>query len=291
MRSYYLEIEDFIKHGLEVVAFGEGKPEVLITGGIHGGEATGIYTAKKLIEYLKTKDLLKGSVKVLAVSNPTAFRRMERTSPYDGLDLNRIFPGSKRGTISQRVAAAIWEESQTADYIVDLHCCGVWGYSYTLALWKEFDYAKELAEMLDIPLIVESGGTRGQLFVETCHQGRPAVIIELPGGGQGGAIDIEAGDQCFNALVGMLAQLGMVAEEYRKPAPQLCNELVAVRVHEEGLFVPAVKAGDTVEEGQVIGTVAGNEIKSPCKGTFTGMRPASFVFPGSFIARIAPHVE
>lgn len=290
MRKYSLYVDDFIKQEIEVTVYGEGKPEVLITGAIHGGEATGIYAARKLMQYLEENQLLKGSVKVIPVANPTAFRRMERTSPFDNLDLNRIFPGHEEGTPSLRLAHVLIEESKSADYIVDLHCCGIWGYSYTLATWKDWEKARELANMLDIPIAVESGGTRGQLFVETTHDNRSAVIIELPGGGQGGVIDVEAGDQCFKALVNMLALMEMVDEEAYQPKPQFCDPLLSIRVTVEGLFMPKVKPGAVVRKDEVIGKVNDDEVLAPCTGTLTSIRPACFVFPGAYLGRIAPHV-
>jgi predicted deacylase len=90
---YTKTVDDFIKPELAFHLFGEGAPRVFFTGGIHGGEATGIYVAQRVIEFLEENELLKGSVKVLPIANPTAFRHLERSSPYDRLDLNRIFPG------------------------------------------------------------------------------------------------------------------------------------------------------------------------------------------------------
>ena len=291
MKKYQLEINDCINSNIDVTVFGSGKPEVVVTGGIHGGETTGIYAARELISYLEAHSLLKGSVKVISLCNPTAFRRLERTSPYDNLDLNRIFPGSEQGTISQRVANALWKETQSADYIVDLHCCGVYGSSYTLALWQNHPQAKELAAMLDIAIVVQSGGARGQLFVETCEAGRPAVIIELPGGGQGGVIDQEAGLKAYNALLNMLRGFKMIEGQYYEPTPTWCNKLIPCRADAEGLFIPKVSGGDIVEKGQVLATLNNNEITAPAKCTITGMRAMGYVFIGSYLGSLAPHTD
>ena len=291
MRKYQLEIKDFIESNLDVVVFGEGKPEVLITGAIHGGEATGVYASKLLFEYLETHKLLKGSVKIISVCNPTAFRRMERTSPYDNLDMNRIFPGDPNGSLTQRVCNALWVESQTADYIIDLHCCGVWGSSYILGVFSQYPKAKKLAAMLDIPIAVQSGGTPGQLFVETCALDRAAVIIELPGGGEKGMIDQDAGQSAYEALVGMLIQLEMTEGEYRQPNPRWCDRLLSQKAQIEGLFVPQTKAGEIVKQGQVLGSIAGQPILAPVAGTLSSMSPMRYVFKGSSLGNLAPHIK
>lgn len=288
---YTKTVDDFVKPELTFHLFGEGAPRVFFTGGIHGGEATGIYVAQRVIEFLEENELLKGSVKVLPIANPTAFRHLERSSPYDRLDLNRIFPGRTGSAPSLGVADLIWAEAQDADYIVDLHCCGVWGSSYTLAVYPEFDFARELAGMLAIPRVVESGGTRGQLFTNACDQGIPAVIIELPGGGQGGVINLEAAEECYQALINLLRQLGMVAGEGYRPEPDFYGKLRPVMSPAMGAFIPRVKPGAKIEVGDVLGEVAGQPIKSPVTGAAIMVRPASYVFPGTPLANVAPRAE
>lgn len=287
-KTYTRTVADVMPVELEFHLFGEGSPQVFFTGGIHGGEATGIYVVQKVLAFLEENELLKGSVKVLPIGNPAAFRRLQRTSPYDNLDLNRIFPGREDMTPSLAVANIIWEEAQEANYIVDMHCCGVWGASYTLAVYKEFDFAKELAGMLSIPRVIESGGTRGQLFTNACDAGIPAVIIELPGGGQGGVIDLEAAEECYQALINLLRQLGMVAGEAVKPEPTFYGKLRPVRTEMDGVFIPAIKAGDTVNEGDVIGHVNDTPIVAPYTGVTTMVRPACYVFKGVPLANLAP---
>lgn len=280
-------IEDLMPQELKFYEFGTGTPKVFFTAGLHGGEATGIYAAEKLIKFLQDNPVIKGSVKVLPIGNPAAFRRMQRTSPYDELDLNRSFPGKPDGVPTLGIANVIWEEAQDANYIVDLHCCGVYGASYTLAVYQEFEHAKELASRLAIPRIIQSGGTRGQLFTDACDKGIPAVIIELPGGGQGGIIDIPAGDECFDALVGLLRQFGMVMGEPNKPTPKYYGPLQPLSATAEGLWLPAIIPGAAVTRGMVIGTLAGKPVESPITGTTTMVRPPSYVFKGTPLASLA----
>lgn len=288
---YTRTVDEVVKSELNFTVYGEGSPRVFFTGGIHGGEATGIYVAQRMMQFIEENGLLQGSVKVLPIANPTAFRRMQRTSPYDELDLNRIFPGREDSSPSLEVANVIWQEAQDANYIVDLHCCGVHGASYTLAIYNEYDFAKDLAGMLAIPRVIESGGTRGQLFANACDQGIPAAIIELPGGGQGGVIDLPAAEECFQALINLLRQLGMVAGEGVKPNPTFYGKLQPVSSKLEGPFLPAVKVGEPIVKGQVLGTVNGESISSPVTGVTTSVRPASYLFKGNYVANVAPLAE
>lgn len=287
-----VELEAFHPHELECFQFGEegARPHVLITAGIHGGEATGIWVARKLVAWLKGRPI-KGSITVLPVANPAAFRKLTRCSPYDELDLNRIFPGEGAGTPSMVLASHIWEQATQADYIVDLHCCGIFGSDYTLALWEEFGFARELAAKLDIPVVVHSGGTRNQLFAEACYAGIPAVIIELAGGqfGNGGGIlNRASGESGFTAVSNLLIRLGMVEGTAPSVHPRFYGKLEEVRSLKAALWSPVVSPGSPVAEGQVLGDFDGELCLSPATGVAISVRADSYVFPGHTVVAVAP---
>lgn len=287
-----VELEAYNPHEVESIQFGQegAHPHILITAGIHGGEATGIWVAQQLLKWLAEKEV-QGCITILPVANPAAFRKLTRTSPYDELDLNRIFPGEPEGSPSEVLARHIWEHAERADYIVDLHCCGIFGSDYTLALWQEFPFAKELAAKLDIPVIIQSGGTRNQLFVEACHKGIPAVIIELAGGqfgSAGGILDRRSGEAGLTAVANLLIRLGLVAGEAPEPRVQFYGKLQEVRSQKAALWSPAVAPGEAVTAGQPLGDLGGEPILAPATGVATSVRADSYVFPGYTLAMVAP---
>jgi len=67
---------------------------------------------------------LKGSSSWRHVANmPSFLGRTVYFSPIDGKNLNRVYPGRKDGTVSERIAYAITTEViEQADYVLDLHC-------------------------------------------------------------------------------------------------------------------------------------------------------------------------
>ncbi len=287
-KTYTRRIEDIMPLELHFHMFGEGFPQVFLSGGIHGGEATGIYVAQRVVDFLQKNELLKGSVKVLPIANVAGFRRLQRSSPYDEMDLNRIFPGRKDATPSMALANLIWEEAQDADYIVDLHCCGLWGSSYTLSLHEDFDHSRELSAMLAIPAVIQSGGTRGQLFTEASHAGTPAVIIELPGGSRDALINVEAAEECYQALLNLLRQLGMLAGEAVKPQPTFYGRLQGVRATADGVFLPLIAPGTPINKDDAIGTLGEKPVLAPLDGVAISVRPACYVFRGMGLAQVAP---
>jgi predicted deacylase len=285
-------VEAFHPHELQFFTYGNAGagPRVLITAGVHGGEATGIYAARRLMGWLEGRQL-KGQVTVLPVANPAAFRRATRTGPYDELDMNRIFPGRPDGSPTLATAHTIWEEAKQSDYIVDLHCCGLFGSDYTLALWQEFPAARDLSAKLDIPVVIESGGTRNQLFVEASHAGIPAVIIELAGGQMGrdgGIIHRDSGERAFTAVSNLLLRLGVVAGEVAAAAPTFFGKLQEIETARAGHWVPAVAPGARVTEGQVLGHLDGEPVTVSFNGVATSVQPERYVFPGQMLANVAP---
>lgn len=287
-----VELEAYNPHELECFHFGaEGAhPHVLITAGIHGGEATGIWVARRLVQWLGGQRLL-GQVTVIPVANPAAFRKLTRCSPYDELDLNRIFPGEPEGTPSMVLASLLWEHARQADLLVDLHCCGIFGSDYTLALWQEFPFARELAAQIDIPVVVQSGGTRSQLFVEACHAGKPAVILELAGGqfgNGGGLLDRRSGERGFTAVSNLLIRLGVVEGSAPVVHPRFYGKLQEVRALRAALWSPAVQPGAPVTEGQVLGDLDGEPLICPATGVAVSVRADSYVFPGFTVLSVAP---
>ena len=288
MRKDEITVEDVMLHRVDRYRFGEGSPRVLITGGLHGGETTGQYAAYRMIDEMKKRDPA-GEVTIMPRCNPAAFRGMRRSSPYDEQDMNRIFPGRTDGTSTEALASQIWDIAQDMDYIVDLHCCGLYGTSYTLAQYEDHDFARDLAQKIDIPLVVQSAGARGQLFVEAGLKGIPSVIIELPGGGRTGIVDLGAGEETVSALINMLALLGILpGEEGREPDPVFSGKLRMVRCAADGLFLPRIAPGKPFEEGQVLGALTGEQLSVDFPGHAMIVRPPGYVFRGATVLVLAP---
>ena len=89
-----------------VVRNGPG-PLVLFTGGNHGDEFEGPVSLMKLARALTPADLVQGGAIIMPAINPPALAAGTRTSPLDGKNLNRVFPGKASGTPTERIAHAI----------------------------------------------------------------------------------------------------------------------------------------------------------------------------------------
>jgi N2-acetyl-L-2,4-diaminobutanoate deacetylase len=106
-----------------VVRRGDG-PTALLTGANHGDEYEGPVALAKLARELEPADV-SGRVIIVPFMNEPAFRAGRRTSPIDGGNLNRAFPGRPDGTITERIADYFQRHLlPLADYVLDFHSGG-----------------------------------------------------------------------------------------------------------------------------------------------------------------------
>jgi N-alpha-acetyl-L-2,4-diaminobutyrate deacetylase len=106
-----------------VIRNGDG-PTALLTGANHGDEYEGPLALQN-IAYNLTKNDIQGRVIIVPALNYPAFRAATRTSPIDGGNMNRIFPGKPDGTVTEKIAD-YFERTliPLADFVLDIHSGG-----------------------------------------------------------------------------------------------------------------------------------------------------------------------
>lgn len=286
---------DQLEFGLQrYVVQGEGKgPSVVITGGVHGDEQTGTYAAMLVWEKLRSLEVL-GSVAILPLCNVSAGRARKRGAAEDGLDLNRTFPGDAAGGYTERLAAYLWQLTAGYDYLLDLHCCGLYGSTYGMGWYSRHPWAKDLLRALCLDTVVHTKGTRGQLYIESAERrGQKAVLIELPGGQPGGVIDAPEAEKCAEGIINYLRCIGAVAGQARPwTATRFCGTFgESCDAPCDGLFRPIAAAGSFVAAGQAVGELNGQPVAAPCAGVATMVSPLRYAFKGSTLASVAPDRE
>ena len=97
-------------------------PVLALIAGTHGYEYPGITALQRLRQSIDPR-ALRGTLILVHIANPPSFYgRTVYTSPADGKNLNRVYPGRPDGTLSERIAHAITTEViAKADFLVDLH--------------------------------------------------------------------------------------------------------------------------------------------------------------------------
>ena len=100
-------------------------PVLVVSANVHGDEYEGVRAVYETFDELDPTQMA-GDLIAVPVLNPPAFRAGTRTSPLDGANLARTFPGKPDGTPSEQLA---WGFSHSilarASFYLDLHSGGV----------------------------------------------------------------------------------------------------------------------------------------------------------------------
>ena len=259
-------------------------PVLALIGGTHGSETAPIIGLQR-VRAMVDPAALKGTLLIVHVANmPSFLGRTIYYSPVDGKNLNRVYPGRRDGTVSERIAYAITSEIiERADYLVDMHAGdgneSLRPYTYwnKLGLDEAVDAkAREMALAWGHDhIIVDTTRTRDRehsLYTQnTAHvRGKPALTAET------GAMGLASEDMIQRNVHGafrMMRYLGMLPGPVELvEAPVWLTRYEVLTSPATGTFKAVVDAGTTVSAGALVGYVSdflGNriaEIKAPFDG-------------------------
>ncbi|WP_417886639.1 succinylglutamate desuccinylase/aspartoacylase family protein [Zunongwangia sp.] len=259
-------------------------PVLGIVAGVHGTEFVPILAAQQLARDIDPKNL-SGTIILVHIANVEGFlNRSFRVNPIDQKNLNRVFPGSKNGSMTERIA---WTISNTiipnCDYYIDVHAgdynndlrayAGYYNYFDKPVVSK---LAKDIAVAMGFPFVVQFGN-EPSLKNKAVYTSREAFIQNIP------AIDIECGrkgivEEKFvirikQALWNVMGYLDMVDQTPPKnEEPVMIGQRTTISSPETGFFYSDFTSGDYVKKGMKLGYITdlfGNhvtDIKCPVDG-------------------------
>jgi predicted deacylase len=238
----------------------EPGPTVLVTGGVHGGEYPGIQAAITLAGELDPARV-RGQVIVVHIVSPLAFHaRQQYVVPQDGKNLNRQFPGSKLGTVTERIAHTIMTEvASKATAWVDLHGGDIHEALVPFTIVSQGaapavrDAAWRMAEVYGIPYVVASDSVAGGTYGAAAAAGIPCILTEA---GQCGQLDDADTQIHLRGLRNVLKLLGVIPGQPEPVAPvHKLEHFPWVRAGQAGCWYPAVKVGEQVAAGAPVGEI------------------------------------
>lgn len=178
-------------HTLEIFEIGGAQPGPVLglIGAVHGDEYEGPLTLSDLVASIDPARL-SGRLLVAPVANPDAVAAYTRSSPSDGKNLARCFPGDAEGTYTDRLAALIAEHLiARSDYLIDLHSGGNALDSVFFAGYADEPNgigakARGVAEAFGTPFVWrhEPPQPPGRTMSEASDRGIPGVYVEAGGG-------------------------------------------------------------------------------------------------------------
>jgi predicted deacylase len=250
---------------LAVVANGTG-PTVVIEGGNHGDEYEGPITICELIRDLDPATI-QGRLILMPATNIHAVVEGRRTSPVDGLNFNRVFPGDPRGTITQQIAAYVTDHVfPRADAFLDLHSGGSSLDLLPSALVEPTDDADlhrrnvAAVQAFDAPMTIVVGnlGEPRTATAAACRAGLVTVGTEMAGGG---TVSLDAIETCRRGVRNVLAHLGVLPPSAASPKRgngrifDLPGAEAFVYATADGIFEPFHANGAAVKAGEPAGHI------------------------------------
>jgi len=250
---------------IAVIANGKG-PTVIIEGGNHGDEYEGPITICELIRDLDPKEI-QGRLILLPSINVHAAMAGRRTSPVDGLNFNRTFPGDPKGTITQQISAYMAREIfPRGDAFLDLHSGGSSLDILPSAIVEPTDnpdllrrnIAAALAFDAPLAVVISNHGDTRTATAAACHAGLVTVGTEMGGGG---TVSLEGLAICRRGVGNVLAHLGVLPQA-KKPEPRhdrrildLAGDKAHVYATMDGVFEPFHPNGQKVKAGEAAGRI------------------------------------
>ncbi len=189
-------------------------PTLVVTAAVHGDEYEGVETIPLVFAQVEPATL-RGTLVMLPVCNMPAYETAQRSSPIDGLNLARVFPGDEHGSITPRIAYWITQKLLgAADFYIDLHSGGaayniptLIGYIRDQGALGQASLAGARAFGAPIlwghPLPLAAGRT----VSAATDLGVPSLYTEAPGGGFAQPDDVA----CFTTgVLNVMQHLGML---------------------------------------------------------------------------------
>ncbi len=227
----------------------------------HGDEYGG---ARALQEVVRGCDpeAMSGTLVAVMIANPPAFQGLQRVNPNwdDLMDSGDAFPGKDRFT-TERIAAAIHDAvKRSADYFVDLHTGGDRFRQhpfvlYSLAGGTPAERLDDLARGFGVATLWRDTVKIFPTSASTVFSGEgiPGFLLEVGGGQPLDPADVRLQAE---AVRNFLRKAGILAGPAKRlKSYTVVNGYRIVTNARGGFFDAAVKPGDRVKEGSVLGTI------------------------------------
>jgi predicted deacylase len=278
---------------------GTSKKRLSLVTGTHGDELEGQYLAYMIGSYLDEHiDCLDGIVDIYPALNPMGIDSITRGVPMFDLDMNRVFPGSKDGTMIEMICSMIVDDIVGSDVCIDVHSSNIFLQEIP-QIRMSVPTAPALlpyAKMMNVDFIwVHDAATvlESTLAHTLNTRGTKTLVVEM---GVGMRITKEYCKQLFDGIFNLLKELGMWSGEttpVREPIVSEGREVGFVNSDAAGIFVPCVSFGEAVEKGNHIGDVVDplssktvEKVDAVCDGMIFTLREYPVVYGGSLLARI-----
>lgn len=275
-------------------------PTLLVLAGVHGDEYEGVLAIQDAFDRVQP-GRMSGTLLALPVTNLPAYEGRSRTTPSDGKNLARVFPGRPDGTVTERIAYWVGESLlKQADFLLDLHSSGTAMTSPTLVGYYAAPgtagrEAAAAARAFGAPVVwIHPSIAPGRTLSMAADLGIPALYTEANGGMRVLSADLRI---YTNGIFNVMGHLGMLGRK-APPLPRYFlggdgNTDGMPTFRRAGIFRTAVRVLQRVRKGDLIGRVLGldgqllEEVRAPQDGRVAFLRAIPPVVPGELAVLVA----
>jgi uncharacterized protein len=246
-------------------------PTLYIGALVHGDEIVGVEVIRRVLREAVDPAVLNGAVIAIPIQNPLAFRASSYHSPQDGLNANRIFPGDRTETLTNRAVAMISEHAlEQADVVLDLHSNARDSVLFNFTRTGDFPAAKEsvrLSKVFGFTTVLSEAKDHGFGFEErlaglmadyALSAGKPTLTVELSPTHEWVESSILAG---VRGVLNVMKDMGMLAGEIEAQSAdlpileQILGPQLRVTSERGGFVHPMITPGEWVTEGTPVVTI------------------------------------
>ena len=273
-------------------------PTILLSAGLHGDEINGIEIVRQIITQKINKPKI-GTVICIPVINVFGFVNQTREFP-DKRDLNRVFPGSKKGSLASRFAYYLLKEIMPhIDYAIDFHAGGSSRFNAPqIRIVPDNQELKSLSDIFQAPFGLYSKNIVGS-FRNSCDKlGVKMLLFE---GGKSVNINDGITQHGIEGAKRILKHFGMLNVKKTILIPEKETIYIEksnwVRAKYSGMFHGATNIGNYVTKGQLLATISDpygkieHKVKAPNSGYIINVNDASIVYQGDAIYHISTHLS
>ncbi len=249
---------------IAVIGNGNG-PTVILEGGNHGDEYEGPIVIGELIRTLDPASV-NGRLILMPANNVHAVMAGRRTSPVDGVNYNRSFPGDPLATITHQISAFMTDEIfPRGDAFLDLHSGGSSLDITPTAVVEpspDRDHHRrniEAALAFGAPaaVVIDNMGDPRTATATACRSELITVATEMGGGG---TVSPETVAICRRGVFNVLKHLSVLEGELERPDEEpklleLPGEKAYVFASTDGVYEPFHRHGEEVRAGQAAGRI------------------------------------
>ena len=273
-------------------------PTVLFSACLHGDEINGTEIVRQIIRK-KINKPKRGTIICIPIINIFGFLNQTREFP-DKRDLNRVFPGSKNGSLASRFAHFLVSEIiPNVDYAVDFHAGGASRFNAPqIRIVPNNSELKELASVFNSPFTLYSKNIQGSFRNACTKLGVKMLLFE---GGK--SLDLNDmitqdginGSKRFLQHLNMLNPINDVV--FKESETIFIEKSSWIRANFSGMFHGLVAVGSYVKKGEVIAMISDpfgkveHKLKAPNNGYIINVNDASIVYQGDAVFHISTHLE